>query len=448
MVIRAVLGTMKDNVSMGGEAAMGQRILRLGEMDAHMMSSSCYKKVFDALRTRRMDELARAAYEILHMPVVVTDGAFIVRAKYPDEPLDDEQWDANVVNRQIEPRFVKTFTDDRHFERHDQAGKAILTDWGHYAQAPRLTQVMRASGTVIGYFAALTTGSEVRKWHYEATDIITEAFAMMMEADAGAKMARAEMSSPVLYALLDGTIDLHDDLSTLPDDFIDENAPPFMLLCVKPRNPHNAPLEVYLGNALARYFEHSVQTVYDGCLYILASNVSHDARGSVRGTMLEEELKRQELDCGTSRMFDSLNEIDERSWEASRALSMGALLNPSEALHHYEDYIADIALDALVANVPRNALEHSALATIIRHDRENNTEYFKTLKTYFECRFDKKRASERLHVHRNTLQYRLDRIAEIQQLSFDEPYLALYFAIEDHLDKVSDAESAHRRGGR
>ena len=78
-----------------------------------MVVSGHYQKVFEALCTRKLNELARAAYEIMRMPVVVTDAAFIVRAKYPDKPLDDEQWDANVVNRQIEPRFVKTFTDDR-----------------------------------------------------------------------------------------------------------------------------------------------------------------------------------------------------------------------------------------------------------------------------------------------------------------------------------------------
>ena len=413
-----------------------------------MVVSGHYQKVFEALCTRKLNELARAAYEIMRMPVVVTDAAFIVRAKYPDKPLDDEQWDANVVNRQIEPRFVKTFTDDRHFERHDAAGRAILTDWGHYEQAPRLTQVVRANGAVIGYFAALATGVEVQEWHYETAGIITEAFAMMMEADAGAKLARAEMSSPVLYALLDGAIDPHDGPAAVPGDFIEENQPPFMLLCVKPRNPHNAPLEAYLGNALARYFEHSVRTVYDGCLYLLASGVAPDARGSVRAGMFEEELCRQDLLCGVSRHFSTLGDVPSRSWEAASALRMGSLLNPAEALHHYEDHIADIALDVLTSNVSRDALEHPALAAIKRHDEQNNTEYFETLKAYFYCRFDKKRTSERLHVHRNTLQYRLDRLAEIQPLSVDDPYLALYFAIEDYLRRVDEAENMRRKRNR
>ena len=420
--------------------------LLFGGSGCEVVNSNCYQRVFEALCTRSMVELARASYEILHMPVVVTDAAFIVRVKYPDTPQNDEQWDANVTNRQIEPRFVKTFTDDDHFAQHDKAQRAILTDWGHYATAPRLTQILKANGNSIGYFAALATGVDVQPWHYEACGIISEAFAMMMEADAGAQLARAGMSSPALYALLDGSIDASTRPELLPQGFVEEHAAPYILFCAKPRNPYNAPLEAYLGNALALYFEHSIRTVFDGCLYLLACEVSSGARGSVRGNLLIDELGRQALDCGVSRIFDDLGEIKLRSWEATSALSVGALLNPGDYLHHYEDYIADIALRTLVANVPDGALEHPALAVIKRHDVQNHTEYFKTLQVYFESQFDKKRTCERLHVHRNTLQYRLDRIAEIQDLiSIDDSYLPLYFAVEDYARRVEAAEARQRR---
>ncbi len=412
-----------------------------------MVRSDCYKKIFESLRTRSMASLAQSASEILGMPVVVTDAAFIVRAKYPTASLDDEQWDANVMNRQIEPRFVKTFTDDGHFARHDEAQRAFLTDWGHYAKAPRLTQVIKANGNCIGYFAALATGVEVEEWHYEACGIISEAFAMMMEADAGAQMVRAGMSSPVLYALLDGSMDASNLSELLPHGFAEENPAPYILLCAKPRNPHNTPLEAYLGNALARYFEHSVRTVYDGCLCLLACDVLPDARGSVRAHMLIDELNRQELECGVSRAFDDLGEMRLRCWEATSALTMGSLLNPGDSLHHYEDYIADIALKALAENVPSNALEHPVLAEIKNHDAKNHTEYFKTLRVYFLSKFDKKRTCEKLHIHRNTLQYRLDRIEEFEELNIDDPYLPLYFAVDEYMRRMSDAEARRRRDG-
>lgn len=407
-----------------------------------MVGSSYYRILFEALRTRSMAEVARAAYEILHMPIVVTDIVYIVRAKYPDVPLDDEQWDANKMNRQIEPRFVKIFTEDDHFSRHEQAGKAILIDWGYFASTPRLTVELRShSGQLLGYLSALATGVDVQEWHYEATDIVGEAFSMLMEADAGMKIASGGASSAALFALLNGDLDEAITADSLPVDFVEANRPPYLLFCACPRNPHFVPLEAYMGNVLAKYFECAVQADYNGYLYILASNVSKDARGSVRGNMLVEELDRQGLASGVSRMFEDLKEVRLRSWEAQKALEINTKLQLSESLSHYEDYIAEIAFDTLMSVLPEGALEHPTLACLKRHDADNNTEYLKTLEAYYCCDFDKKLTSEVLHIHRNTLQYRLSKIKELLVIGKEEPYyMLLYFGMENYQNRLAAAD--------
>ena len=410
------------------------------------VAAECYQDVFKALRARSMLQLARVASEILNMPVVVTDAAFVVRAKYPDVPLYDEQWDANIINRQIEPRFINMFTSDNHFTRHDQAGKAILIDWGHFEQAPRLTAVMHGSGGIVGYFAALARDVELEEWHYEAADVIAEAFSLMMEANEGTQMVRDGMSSPVLYTMLDGPIDEAAVRAAIPNDFATENIAPYVLLCLKPRNPHNAPLELYLGSTLSSYFDHFVQTVHGGCLYVLACEVPEDARDSMRARLLCKELERQELECGVSRMFDDLVTIRARAWEASSALHAGEAIGVDGPYYHYEDLIVDVALDVLSADLPENALEHPALAALKQRDLANGTEYFRTLKAYFESGFDKKRTSEKLHIHRNTLQYRLDRIAPILQHNIDKPYLSLYFALEGFKHRCAAAGTLDAKG--
>lgn len=406
-----------------------------------MVGSSYYQVLFEALRTRSMSAVARAAYDVLHMPIVVTDLVYIVRAKYPDVPLNDEQWDANKMNRQIEPRFVKVFTDDDHFSRHEQAGKAILIDWGFFADTPRLTAVLRThSGQLLGYLSALATGVKIQDWHYEATDVIGEAFSMLMEADAGMRIANGGASSAALFGLLNGEMDERITAESLPVDFVEANKPPYLLFCARPRNPHFVPLEAYLGNVLAKYFECAVQADYNGNLFILASSVSKDARGSVRGNMLVKELDRQGLACGVCRMFDDLREVRLRRWEAQQALEINQKLQLSEALTHYEDYIAEIAFDALMSLLPANALEHPALANLKRHDAENNTEYLKTLEAYYRCDFDKKATSEVLHIHRNTLQYRLAKIKEMLAIGKEEPYyLLMYFGMENYRRKLQEA---------
>lgn len=406
--------------------------------------SDHYREVFDALRTRSMGVLAQTAYEILGMPVVFTDAAFVVRAKYPEEPLGDEQWDANTVNCQIEPRYVKTFTDDGHFDRHDMVRKAILTNWGHYKDAPRLTELARARNGIIGYFAALATGIDVQPWHYEIADIVTSAFVLMLEAETGSRQAWGTMSSPTLYALLSGAISVTNDCDMLPIGFLEANRGPYVLFGIRPRNPHNEPLEGYFGASIARQFEQSIQTVVEGMLFVLACGIEGPFHGSDAERGFAEELDRQGLECGASRQFDVLDEVAARKWEACSALRVGTLLKEPGAVHYYDELMSDIVLNMLTSNIPRSALVHPALSAIREYDRANHTEYFKTLKTYREMGLDKKRTCERLHIHRNTLQYRLDRLMEIQPIDIADPSLQLFFAIEDHVGRIHAAEAAQK----
>jgi purine catabolism regulator len=61
-----------------------------------------------------------------------------------------------------------------------------------------------------------------------------------------------------------------------------------------------------------------------------------------------------------------------------------------------------------------------SLQRIIDHDREHNTDFVPTVATYLSMRCRLRAAAEQLHIHRNTLQYRLRRIEELAGISFDD----------------------------
>lgn len=415
-----------------------------------MMVTEYYQTVFNALRNRRMSDIAKAAYDTLRMPIVVTDASFVVLAKFPVESVGDEQWDANKVNSQIEPRFVKTFSDDGHFMHHAQADRPILIDWGHYARAPRLTAVVRSNGEILGYCSALTTGFKVEEWHFELIEVVAEAFAILMDADVGVHASESSISSAVLYAMLNGTDDALEDFEQLIDSRHKAFPGPYVLICGRTKDSYNTPLESYFAQATAQDFEPSIQTVLDGLLYILVADVGADYREKTNFHFAVQNLKLRGVICGISRRFDELADIGDYKWQAERALAVGSSLRPDKYNYHYGDYGADIVLDALVSAVPSSAFEHPALEKLKQVDAENKTDYYKTAKAYVDSRYDKKQTAELLHIHRNTLLYRLDRIAEL--VGFDlsdptqQPNFSLYFAVEDHLSKAhGSGESASLR---
>lgn len=384
-----------------------------------------------------MDEVARTAFEIMRMPVVATDASFVVRAKYPDEFMADEQWDANVIGRQIEPRFVRTFTDDDHFTHHDEAGKAILTKWGHYKAKPRLTSVIRSGDNILGYFAALATGIEVQDWHYDAADAISEAFALVMEASVGVSgSTQMDLASSVLYALLDGAADKRIDMRAFPPEVFEGSKAPYALLCIRPINRHNAPLEAYIGSEIVHVFGNSIHTVYEHALYVLVDDATGELKGSVHEKQLIEMFEKEQLCCGVSRKFDSLEEIRRCRWEAAQALEIAHRLAILEPLLYYEDHLVDVACNILLQHIPQGSFSSSALEELRKHDQRSGTAYYKTLKTYLEMALDKKKTCEKLHIHRNTLQYRLEQIAKTQSFDNDMAFNVLFFSMDDFQQRL------------
>ena len=79
-----------------------------------------------------------------------------------------------------------------------------------------------------------------------------------------------------------------------------------------------------------------------------------------------------------------------------------------------DDYLPEILLGRSPALAAR--LQEKVLAPLADH-----AELARTLQTFVACRFDRTATSKALHIHRNTLAYRLGRIEEITGLDLGSP---------------------------
>ena len=120
--------------------------------------------------------------------------------------------------------------------------------------------------------------------------------------------------------------------------------------------------------------------------------------------------------------------------EAEQALLLGRqLLDPSRVL----DY-GDLGVYRLLALLRESPelweFYRATLAALAEYDRLQDAELLKTLEAFFANLTNLTRTAQALHVHRNTLLYRLGRIAEISGLDLEdaEDRLALWLALKAH----------------
>lgn len=120
--------------------------------------------------------------------------------------------------------------------------------------------------------------------------------------------------------------------------------------------------------------------------------------------------------------------------EAEQALLLGRQLFGSRSFTGFGDLGVYRLLLDLRSSGELRSFYHQTLGALAEHDRANSGELLHTLDGYFAALGNLHQAAEMLHIHRNTLIYRLRRIAEISGLSLKraEDVLALQIALKAH----------------
>ena len=88
-------------------------------------------------------------------------------------------------------------------------------------------------------------------------------------------------------------------------------------------------------------------------------------------------------------------------------------------------YFGDLGLYQLLTSLGTNPeaarFYRKTMGLLIAHDNNKNAELVDTLEAFFACHGNLSQTSSRLHIHRNTLSYRLERIEAIANLDLNDP---------------------------
>ena len=106
--------------------------------------------------------------------------------------------------------------------------------------------------------------------------------------------------------------------------------------------------------------------------------------------------------------------------QARESWRMGKAWNGA-AVTYFGDLGLYQLLTALGDNAEARRFFRKTLGLLITHDLEHNGELVDTLEGFFACHGNLSQTANRLHIHRNTLSYRLERIAAITRLDLDDP---------------------------
>jgi len=136
--------------------------------------------------------------------------------------------------------------------------------------------------------------------------------------------------------------------------------------------------------------------------------------------------------AGVSRVARGVQELRAAVAQAVDALALGQRVDGRLSPYYYEELGLYRLLAGLRARDEVQRFYEETLAPLARYDATHGSELVHTLDCFFAQNANASQASRALYIHRNTLNYRLQRIVEITGLDLDdaEARLALQLALK------------------
>jgi len=127
------------------------------------------------------------------------------------------------------------------------------------------------------------------------------------------------------------------------------------------------------------------------------------------------------VNCGLGAYHGDLLELPVGLREARQALALGRRLFGRGHLAVYADLGIYALLHAGAGRAEFQSFAQAQLEPLVAYDRKHKTDLLATLALYFEVGENVKEAAERLSVHRHTIFYRLNQIAQILRTDLRTP---------------------------
>ena len=128
---------------------------------------------------------------------------------------------------------------------------------------------------------------------------------------------------------------------------------------------------------------------------------------------IEPRMENIPLYIAAGEHCDSIERISACYLEAWETLDIGKkLFHPGFALT-YSEMAPYHMVKRFITSAETPGLYNKIYEPLLIYDRDKGGELVRTLETYIECNFSRTKTAEKMHLHRNSLNYRLQKISEL-----------------------------------
>ena len=376
--------------------------------------ADCTARLLQVCRQNRgLQALLDLGYEMLGNPLLLVDISLCFVAHAGGNTVEDEPlWEWTLSKGYVTEEYVNSVMIEEG-DRQVAESDAFIWEKGLLNHTQLVGRVMRGN-VPLAYLKLLAYNKPLTDRDQKVLGVLCGFLALQMPDQNSGHPAEFPLVETFLTALLNQK--LYDN------DAIEERVRRFNLKFYD----HLHIIVVELGESLKAYsdrlfhFKRKLQNFLNRDTVVIYVNylvAVYDTKEQVMFTPQEEEnfcslLSTYGARAGVSLPFRKLYEVPEQYKRAVTTLNIAHQLKKQERLHYYNDCILEHMLLIFSERADMMSLVHPAVHILKENDEKKKGSLWETLTAYLNNNQDIIQTSKQLHIHYNTLKYRLKRIVE------------------------------------
>jgi hypothetical protein len=376
---------------------------------------------FEALSKGNVKSIVNTAYDIFGCPILLTDENYHLLYCYPPKRIGLEIWDDLFEHGSLKEETIWKYQKS-YLLNQELIYEPFYSDEGPAQDAPRIFgEIFTSQRQILGHIAIFLMDRKLQEKDLAITKVFTEALRI--------QMSQYSYSHAINFNYL---LDLLTPETSWHRKIIANEALAERIkgnFCVSATLIGTTAAQIAYASTAIHYlnssYRNTLSTQYNGCIVSLFGEITdREAISAKELTFLKSAarfLQHSYQYIGVSMPFDNLMKADIYYKQAY----LTAQLHLPNVAYFSECTPSQIFLPALEYAGPEVYI-HPVLQKILIYDAKNNTDYYETLRRYSLNLYDRESTARELHIHRNTLLYRLNRITELFDLSFEDKRTALH----------------------
>ncbi|WP_091094922.1 helix-turn-helix domain-containing protein [Micromonospora citrea] len=372
--------------------------------------------------------LADAAAAVVDAPVTIEDAQSRVLAYSSRQDRADPARVSTIVGRRAPGNVIAHFRSRGVFRKLATGSELIFVPQGPDGTLPRLIIPIRAGGELLGSIWAVVEGpvpdGRLRDLQGAASVLALHLLRLRVQADVARRVSAERLRAALRAPGAMGREEL-----ALPEG-------PWRVVALGAHGGTGETVDnLALWESITRRHGWRQPLIADvgGVLFAVLVDEG-DAPGSrpwMERLVRDIAVHDPGLWAASGGVARSLTDLPRSRAEAAELLALPGPARRRDPVLRFEEHWAEVVVHRVVSAVPSgDLLVGGPLPDLVAHDRRHGTDYVATVAAWLEQQGDPTKAARRLHVHPNTLRYRMRRLTEVVAVDLDSPRARLALQIQ------------------